>query len=68
MTGYKFNSHVNYENIDYRTFMQKTEEAKIWCKKMFGEEYTRWAHFVDGFNFNDEKDYLLFLIRWGPKC
>ena len=43
----------------------KEEEIRNWCREKFGPEYTsRWGLFIDGFNFNDEKDYMLFILRW----
>jgi hypothetical protein len=43
----------------------KAEEAREWCREVFGEEYTgRWGAYINGFNFNNEKDYMLFLVRW----
>ena len=52
---------------DYRDWNShlRTEEARIWCRQKFGLENTkRWGFFIDGFNFNDEKDYIMFLLRW----
>lgn len=63
MNGYKFN-HQLFTSMDYSRYLEQ-DDARLWCQQVFGEEYTdRWGYFIDGFNFNDEKDYAWFLLRW----
>lgn len=63
MNEYKYRHHIS-NGIDWSLEMKK-EEARKWCKDVFGEEYSqRWGYFIDGFNFNDEKDFMWFLLRW----
>jgi hypothetical protein len=46
--------------------MLKHLQAEQWCREQFGEQHTgRWGAFTDGFNFNDERDYIHFLLKWG---
>jgi hypothetical protein len=61
MNGYKFNRHIEFS---YNFFLRE-KEVREWCSQQFGPENTsRWGFYIDGFNFNDEKDYVLFLLRW----
>ena len=65
MNGYKYHRHVGTTNMDYNSYHELRTEAHLWCIEQFGEENSeRWCYFIDGFNFNDEKDYTLFLLRW----
>jgi hypothetical protein len=65
----------------YRFSRAKWYEAKVprdqqaafaWCMKQFGPEptitdaWTRWYFNVNRtFRFRDEKDYVMFILRWG---
>ena len=47
-------------------------DVMAWCKEQFGprpkrpDAWTRWCDVhIDRIRFRDEKDYLLFLLRWG---
>jgi hypothetical protein len=63
MNGYKYCHHIS-NGIDWSLEI-KSEEARKWCREVFGEEYSpRWGYFIDGFNFNDEKDFMWFLLGW----
>ena len=65
MNGYKYRCHVGTTNMDYNSYHELKTEAQRWCIEQFGEANSeRWGFFIDGFNFNDEKDYTLFLLRW----
>jgi len=65
VNGYKYHHHVGTTNMDYNSYHELTTEAQRWCTDQFGEMNSeRWGYFIDGFNFNDEKDYTLFLLRW----
>lgn len=60
---YKYIKHL-CDGINYDTYL-KEQEARKWCTEMFGREgYYRWGFFIDGFNFNYEEDYMMFLLRW----
>jgi hypothetical protein len=60
---YRYNYKISI-GMKWETYL-KAEEAREWCKEVFGKEYTgRWGCDIDGFNFNSEKDYELFLLRW----
>jgi hypothetical protein len=64
----------------YKFSRAKWYEAKLprdgqaafnWCVKQFGPEptitdaWTRWYFNVDRtFRFRDEKDYVMFILRW----
>lgn len=63
MNGYKY----RHELIVFPKFetVQKAMDAMEWCGEHFGEPSTeRWGQFADGFNFNNEQDYIWFLLRW----
>ena len=63
MNGYKYHCHITH-GLEWDGQI-KVDKARIWCEEMFGEEYTnRWGLFIDGFNFNNEQDYMWFLLRW----
>lgn len=41
------------------------DEVRIWCYEQFGPEYQRWRHiFESSIFFRDEKDAVLFSLRW----
>jgi hypothetical protein len=63
MNGYKYNYHIiKYPHYDT---VEKSIQARQWCLEQFGKEPTeRWGVFIDGFNFNDERDFMLFMLRW----
>lgn len=63
MNSYKY-QHQLFKWPNYGT-LEKEFQARQWCLENFGEECTgRWGLFIDGFNFNSEKDYIWFLLRW----
>ena len=65
MNRYKFHHTITAEAKDYLEFHLREAEIMAWCRQQFGPEYnSRWAYFIDGFNFNDEKDFELFLLKW----
>lgn len=46
-------------------------EVEEWCKQQFGphpkypDAWSRWVHtYEDQIHFRDEKDYVLFCLRW----
>lgn len=66
---YKF-SRANWYVADFDT--QHYFEVEEWCKDQFGphprypDAWSRWVHtYEDQIHFRDEKDYLMFLLRWG---
>jgi hypothetical protein len=37
-----------------------------WCEHQWGNYNNRWFFIGEGvFEFNDERDYLMFMLRWG---
>lgn len=66
-TKYKFSRkwHQAYFNLkDY-------DDVDEWCEQQFGKHparpdaWSRWWHkFEDSILFRDEKDYVLFTLRW----
>jgi len=47
-------------------------EVEKWCAEQFGphpkhpDAWSRWHHtYSEKIHFRDEKDYVLFLLRWG---
>jgi hypothetical protein len=37
-----------------------------WCEEQFGEDRGGWWYMTEGvFEFNNEQDYLVFMLRWG---
>jgi len=47
-------------------------EVDKWCEKQFGKHdnrpnaWSRWWHrYESSIHFRDEKDYILFVLRWG---
>lgn len=51
--------------------LQDYKEVDKWCEEKFGphpdypNELSRWWHrFEDSILFRDEKDYILFMLRW----
>ena len=66
---YKF-SRANWYVAEFDT--RYYFEVEEWCKEQFGphpknpEAWSRWLHmYEDKIHFRDEKDYLMFLLRWG---
>ena len=51
-------------------YSTSTQEVVDWCIQNFGpapekpDAWSRWFRSEFFFNFRDEKDYLLFLLRW----
>ena len=45
-------------------------EQYEWCIKQFGpppkqpDAWARWGMLSDNYRFRDEKDYMLFILRW----
>ena len=64
MNRYKYHRHIFYPGMSAKEYFGLYEEIHQWCEEMFGKDIERWDHLIDGFNFNDEKDYALFLLRW----
>lgn len=62
MNGYKY----KHELIKWPNFQTvvKQDQALDWCRENFGEDPDRWGLYIDGFNFNNEQDYILFVLRW----
>lgn len=65
---YKFTRSKWYE-ADHR--YEDYEDVMEWCTKNFGprprrpDAWTRWADIhIDRIRFRDEKDYVLFMLRW----
>lgn len=57
---------------DWKYFIRDSSVAPLeneyfeWARKEFGSiNYTRWNANFQGYWFNDEKDYKLFLDTWG---
>lgn len=65
---YQFSRTKWYEGkFDWR----KYEEVHNWCEQHFGKHpkrpdaWSRWNHmYEDMILFRDEKDYILFVLRW----
>lgn len=36
----------------------------LWCQDQFGEDENGWTHQYPTFYFRNEKDYLIFLLKW----
>jgi hypothetical protein len=64
MNGYKYNKYVYRNGMRYNEFKAHQIEATKWCEGVFGKNKYRWHHSSGCFHFNDEKDYMLFLLRW----
>lgn len=65
---YKF-SRANWyvANFNHKHYF----EVEEWCEKHFGrhpsrpDAWSRWVHkYEDQIHFRDEKDYVLFTLRW----
>lgn len=65
---YKF-SRANWyvANFNHKHYF----EVEEWCEKHFGKHpsrpdaWSRWVHkYEDQIHFRDEKDYVLFTLRW----
>lgn len=68
MSKYQFSRKWYQAYFDVRNYT----EVDIWCETQFGphpkqpDAWSRWWHkFEDSILFRDEKDYLLFMLRWG---
>lgn len=55
---------AEYDWINY-------SEVSEWCRQQFGphdehpDAWSRWNHVYEGkIHFRDEKDYLMFLLKW----
>lgn len=66
---YKF-SRAKWYVADFDT--QYYFQVEEWCKEQFGphprfpDAWSRWVHtYETQIHFRDEKDYLMFLLRWG---
>jgi predicted phage tail protein len=66
---YKFSRAKWYIAEFDATFYDEVDE---WCAKQFGKHdkrpdaWSRWWHrYESSIHFRDEKDYLMFLLRWG---
>ena len=65
MNGYRYNKHLFHtQGMDFYERVRQQREMARWCKDMFGNNVNRWENCLDGFHFKDEKDYMLFLLRW----
>jgi hypothetical protein len=67
-TKYKF-SRTKWYEADYDWIHYG--EVNTWCKEQFGphdknpDAWSRWDHKYEGrIYFRDEKDYVLFMLRW----
>lgn len=65
---YKF-SRANWYVADFDP--KYYYEVRKWCEQQFGPEpknpdaWSRWIHkYEDKIHFRDEKDYILFTLRW----
>jgi hypothetical protein len=68
MNKYKFSRNWYQAQFDTKYYY----EVDAWCSQQFGphpkrpDAWSRWWHkFEDSILFRDEKDYLLFTLRWG---
>ena len=68
---YQFSRKWYQADFDYKKDYRKYEEVRAWCKENFGPEprnpdaWSRWWHkFESSILFRDEKDYVLFILRW----
>ena len=68
---YEFDTLLLYDGTDIVTDWIENQVVRVdWCTKNFGsrterpDAWSRW--YVSGlvFRFRDEKDYLIFLLRW----
>lgn len=66
---YKF-SRANWYKADFNPADYFAVDK--WCEEQFGphpkkpDAWSRWWHkWEDSILFRDEKDYVLFLLRWG---
>ena len=64
---YKFSRNWYQAHFDSQYYFEVDE----WCAKQFGphpkhpDAWSRWWHkFEDSILFRDEKDYILFMLRW----
>ena len=65
---YKF-SRANWYVADFN--LKDYHEVESWCAEQFGphpkrpDAWSRWFHkYEDKIHFRDEKDYILFVLRW----
>lgn len=66
---YKFSRAKWYIAEFDETFYNEVDE---WCAKQFGKHdkcpdaWSRWWHkYESSIHFRDEKDYIMFVLRWG---
>ena len=65
---YKFSrAHWYVAEFDWKNY----DLVDAWCEQQFGPQpdcpdaWTRWYHhYTDKVHFRDEKDYVLFVLRW----
>ena len=64
---YKFSRNWHQAQFDPKYYY----EVDAWCSQQFGphprhpDAWSRWWHkFEDSILFRDEKDYVLFTLRW----
>lgn len=67
MNKYKFSRDWYQAHFDTKYYY----EVDVWCSQQFGphpvrpDAWSRWWHkFEDSILFRDEKDYILFTLRW----
>jgi hypothetical protein len=53
------------DNMPYYWHDQKVLEAKRWCRRTFFDNWaTESDYYSTTFKFHDEKDALMFALRW----
>ena len=64
---YKFSRKWHVAEYDWRNY----EAVRQWCTEQFGPEpkcpdaWCRWhQRSLDGIHFRDDRDYVLFILRW----
>lgn len=55
--------------MQYKAKMPEAWARLQWCKEHFGPEspfanYGRWHRYKGYIYFNDEQDYLFYMLRW----
>ena len=65
-----------FDMMDHYNDSSRMQDILLWCDQNFGpapkwgaypgapDAWSRWYCFGFVFNFRDEKDYLIFLLRW----
>lgn len=66
---YKF-SRAKWYKAEFNSY--DYDSVRAWCTEQFGphdkkpDAWSRWDHRYEGkIYFRDEKDYLMFVLRWG---